>query len=82
MSFNGTRKETKYRDSKSRSGEYSPKISPALADRIKNYCKLVNMNKNTFVEEHCKEALDKLEREAYENMSKEELVELLLTGRR
>lgn len=64
--------------SKSSNGEFSPRITKDINDRLTRYCKIKNINKTLFVRQCIVEKLDTCERDIYENMSKDELITLLL----
>jgi len=78
MSATGTRNESACRNIKSNDGTYSARIRKSIADRLIRHCGIKNINKKNFVEEAVVEKLDREERKALEEMSKEELIELLL----
>lgn len=76
-----TRKETNYRNNAlSKTGTFSPRISVATTNRIIRYCKETNQNKTRFVEKCVNERLDDLEKEMLNEMSKEQLIEMLMRG--
>ena len=67
-----------YRDTISKDGTLTAHISAAVAAKVKNYCSNQNIASGKFIEDCVTKQLDILEREAYNSMSKEMLVELLL----
>lgn len=73
------RNETNYRDTKAMDGRFSPNLNAQISERISRYCKTTNQNKTRFVENCVARQLDICEREAYEAMSKDELIELLIS---
>lgn len=75
-----TRKENNFRDTKSKTGTFSPRLSVSTSDRVFRYCKETNQNKTRFVEMCVKERLDVLEREMLGSLSKEQLIEMLMKG--
>ena len=76
-----TRKETSFRNNAiSKTGTFSPRISAATTNRIIRYCKETNQNKTRFVEQCVNERLDELERQMLANLSKEQLIEMLMKG--
>ena len=73
-----TRIETNFRAVNSEDGTFSPHISKKTNERNTRYFKTTNRNKTKFVEYCINNVLDSLEKEMYETMSKEELIELLM----
>ena len=73
-----TRKETKYRQSNSASGTYSPKINKFTADRLTAYCKSKNLNKNNVVCTAINEYLDERICEAVDTLPKDVLLDLFI----
>ena len=71
-----------YCNTNSKDGCFSPRLSAKLNARIDNYCMGRNLNKTKFVEDCVNVRLDALEREAYMDMSKEMLVEMLLSQKK
>ena len=78
MSEKRTRKEEFYRDTNSKDGGISPKFGKVTADRVIRYCKATNQNKTRFMEKCVNERLDVLEMELYENMTREELIAMIM----
>jgi len=74
------RNVTGYRESASNNGTFSTHIGVETNRRLTNYCKATNQNKTKFVEQCINEKLDSAERNAYENMSKDDLINLLMKG--
>lgn len=72
-----TRVENGFRKNESRDGSFSPHLGVKVSDRITKYCKRHNQNRTRFVEQICIEALNRLEHEELENMSKEELIKMI-----
>ena len=72
------RVETEYRDTTSANGTFCPTLNSRVTKRLVRYCKATNQSKTKFVESCIEKQLDLLERETYESMEKEELVNLLL----
>ena len=73
-----TRVEDGYRNSVAKDEGFSPHISDKVARRITRYCKQNNLNRTRFVEGVLADALDRLEKEMLEKMSKEELAAMIL----
>ena len=73
-----SRNETNCRNVSSKDGSFTPHIPKETANRITRYCKITNQNKTKFVDKCMKECLDALEREILGNLSKEELIDLLI----
>ena len=72
-------KRVNYRESASSDGSLTPHLFNPIAERVRNYCKQQNISVSKFVEECISAHLDTLEREALNNMTKEMLIELLMT---
>lgn len=70
------RRET-YRDTVSKDGGLTAHISAKTAERMRIYCQQQNIAVGKFSEDCIKAQLDVLEREAYNNMPREMLIELL-----
>ena len=70
--------EENYRDSRTKDGTFSPRINKATAERLTKYCRLKNINRTKFVEQCINDRLTVLEREFYENLSKDELINLII----
>ena len=66
-----------WKDSSSESG-YSAHLSKATSERMYAYCKNKNLNRKKFVEQCINKELDVLERQFYESLSKEELINMIL----
>lgn len=73
-----TRNETGYRKVVSSNGGFSPHISKKTNERITRYCKKNNLNKTKFVEQCCNERLDVLEKMMLSEMTKEELISMIM----
>ena len=74
-----TRNTDGYRNTLSRDGSFSPRLSQMTTRRLMRYCESQNFNKTKFVEDCVNERLDVLERETLNSMPKEMLVELLMS---
>lgn len=74
-----TRNTDGYRNTPSKDGSFSPRLSPKTTRRLIRYCESQNFNKTKFVEDCVNERLDVLERETLNSMPKEMLVELLMS---
>ena len=70
------RRET-YRNTVSRNGSLTPHLFKTDADRIRKYCEINDISISKFVTDCMNKQLDILEREAYNNMLREMLIELL-----
>lgn len=66
-------------DSRQKDGGFCPHLEATVTKRIVRYCRLKNINKTKFVTDCINAQLDVLEKEIYESMSKEELIEILLS---
>ncbi len=73
-----TKREFKYKESKSKNGSYSPHLTAKVAKRLSIYCKKTNQNRTRFIEKVLNEKLDELEIEMLNNLSKQELIDLYL----
>jgi len=71
-------KRETYRDTVSKDGTLTAHISAEIAKKIKKYCSSQNISATKFIEDCINKELDVLEREAYNSMPKEMLIELLL----
>ena len=72
------RNETNYRKTTTKDDCFSPHLGAKTSERIRRYCSLVNINKTRFVETCVNDYLDKMEKRLYEQMTKEQLIEMLL----
>lgn len=72
------RTEVNCRNTRSKDGTFSPHIGKQTAERATNYCHLMNINRTKFVEQCVNDRLDVLEREFYEGLTKDELIDLIL----
>lgn len=70
--------EENCRNTKSKDGTFSPHIGRLTTERLTRYCHLKNTNRTKFVEQCINDRLDVLEREFYEALSKDELIDLIL----
>ena len=77
----GRKKNTEigYVDSYEEGRGFTPHLNALDSKRIDRYCKLKNLNKTKFVSYCVNKVLDDLEKTIYESMSKEELIEILLS---
>ena len=71
------RNETGCRTPVTKDGRFSPHINSATTTRLTKYCKRINMNRTKFVEECINARLDALEEEYLQNLSREELIEMV-----
>ena len=76
-----SRREDNYRNTPTKDGCFSPKLSRRVSRRIIRYCEQQDINKTKFVESCVAERLDTLEREALNGMPKEMLIEMLLADK-
>lgn len=72
------RTEVSCRNTKSKDGTFTPRINKPTAERLIRYCSLKDLNKTKFVEQCVNERLDALEREFFESMSKDELIDMIM----
>lgn len=75
------RNEDGYRNTPTKDGCFSPKLSRKVTKRIIRYCEQQDINKTKFVENCVAERLDTLEREALISMPKEMLIEMILSDK-
>lgn len=61
-----------------KSGGFVPHLDESITKRINRYCKVKNLNRTAFVAECVSKYLDECEKLIYEQMTREELIELLL----
>lgn len=66
-----------YKKSKSKDGNLHVRLAPELAAKVKRYCKMHHVNCSDLVNKIVNESIDDLVHNQYENMSKEELIDLL-----
>lgn len=71
------RTENGFREVQSYDGSFSPHIGRKTAERLTRMCRLLNKNRTRFVEECINEALDRLEQEYLNGLSKEVLIEMI-----
>lgn len=64
----------------SKDGRVSLHISKKTTDRINRYTQATNQNRTKFVEYCVNTVLDRLERELYSKMTKEELIDILMSN--
>ena len=72
------KKNNGFRKTSSKDGSLTPHLYDPIATHIRNYCEQQNISVSKFVEDCIKKQMDVLEKEAYNNMPKEMLIELLL----
>lgn len=68
-----------YIESTQKDGGFCPHLESPIAKRIDRYCRVNNLNKTKFVTECLDAQLRILEKDIYKDMSKEELIDLLLS---
>jgi hypothetical protein len=73
-------KKTRFVNSKSKDGSLSAHISNKTAERLTRYCKATNQNRIHFIENCINARLDVLERDLLITKTKEELIDLILSG--
>ena len=76
-----TRSEERYRNTNSKDGTLSVIISPEVASRIVEHCKRMDISKTKFVNAEMKKAMDRVENEWLLSLTKEELVEMIISGK-
>ena len=69
--------ENGYRETKNRDGEIHTVIKKVLAERVILHCKRHNLSKTQFINECVEMRMDNIEREMMEQMTKEELIEMI-----
>ena len=72
-----TRNVKKFVKSTSRDGSLSVIIDPDVACKVRRYCKLKNLNCKKLVSEIVAEKIDELEATKYDDMSRDDLLELI-----
>lgn len=77
----GRKKNTQigFVESSQKDGGFCPHLDSVITKRLVRYCRLRNLNKTKFVTDCINAQLDVLEKEIYDSMSKEELIEILLS---
>ena len=69
-----------YRETVPHKGQLCVHVDEKTTGRIIRYCKVKNINKTKFIADCVNKQLDQLEREALHDMSKEMLIEMILSG--
>lgn len=72
-----TRNVKRFVKSASRDGSLSVIIDPDVARKVRKYCKLKNLNCKKLVSEIVAEKIEELEAAKYDDMSREDLLELI-----
>ncbi len=67
----------KFKQSNSKSGEYSTRLRPETAEKVKEYCRIHNLNCKYFINDVLDEKMAELEQTKYDGLTKEELIDLL-----
>ena len=68
-----------YSVSQNTKGEFVAHIEPQTAKRLERYCRIKNLTKTQFVNDSVAAQLSIVEKEIYKSMTREELIEILLT---
>ena len=71
------RKVDTFVKSKSKDGSLSVTIVPDVAKRVRNYCKMKNLNCTKLICDIVAEKMSELEAAKYDDMSREDLLELV-----
>lgn len=71
------RKVETFVKSKSKDGSLSVTIVPDVAKRVRNYCKMKNLNCTKLICDIVTEKMSELEAAKYDDMSREDLLELV-----
>ena len=71
------RKVETFVKSKSKDGSLSVTIVPDVAKRVRNYCKMKNLNCTKLICDIVAEKMSELEAAKYDDMSREDLLELV-----
>ena len=74
-----TRNENNYRNTTTQNGTFSPQFDKATTARVIRYCKIKNLNKTKFAAKCINDKLDELEKEMYNGLTKDELIEILMS---
>lgn len=69
--------EKGYRATTNKDGEISVRIEKNLAERVRLHCQMNNLSKTKFVNECVQMRMDNIKREMMEQMTKEELIEMI-----
>lgn len=72
------RNESGCRNIKSKDGTFGPRLNKTVSERLTKFCKETNRNRTEFVIECINNQLDILEKEYYESLTREELIDKLL----
>lgn len=68
-----------YSVSQNSKGEFVAHIEPQTARRMERYCRIKRLTKTQFVNDCVAAQLDLVEKDIYKSMTREELLEILLT---
>lgn len=71
------RKADTFKKSKSKDGSLSVTIVPDVAKRVRNYCKMKNLNCTKLICDIVAEKISELEAAKYDDMSRDDLLELV-----
>lgn len=72
-----SRKVEKFVKSASKDGTLSVTIDAEIATRIRKYCRMKNLNCKKLVQQIISEKIDELEASRFDDMSREDLLELV-----
>ena len=72
-----TRNVEKYVRAKSKDGSLSIRLEPDVSAMVRRYCKLKQVNCKKLLEKIIREKIRELEKEQFDNMSREDLIEVI-----
>lgn len=72
------KRNVRYKETKSKTGKLHVDINAKLTKRIVEHCKRNNLNKTKYVEQCIEKMIEVEERNYYENLTKDELVEYII----
>lgn len=68
-----------YSESQNKKGEFVAHVEAPIARRLERYCSIKKLTKTQFVNDCVRAQLDTLEKDIYNSMTREELLEILLS---
>lgn len=73
-----TRNVEKYVRAKSKDGSLSIRLDPALAKKVRKYCRLKQLNCKKLIEKIIREKIDELISSQFDGMTREDMAEVIL----
>jgi len=72
-----TRVQNGFKRSSSKDGTLSIQIDADLAEPIRKHCRIMNVNCRKFVTDLIRDGFDEVQKNKYNNLTKEELIEVI-----